>query len=115
MKQFMLDLMSAMMPAMMPLVWAGSVLAAVSILLLALKRAKPARWGAGLTMAVGAFFLASQGMGTLLGAQPSINFGDAKQMEFILVPFWQIGLALAFPGAAVWLLSHRRRGDVLPG
>lgn len=114
MKQFLLDLMSAMMPAMMPLVWAGGALAAASIALLALKQARFARWAAGLTLGLGAFFLASQGLGTFLGAQPSINFGDARQMEFILVPFWQIGLALALPGAAVWALARGRPGILQP-
>jgi hypothetical protein len=108
MKQTLLDLMSAMMPFMMPLVWLGGIAAAASIVLLLFKQARAARWGAGLTLALAAFFLACQGMGALLGAAPSINFGDPKQFEFILVPFWQIGLALLAPGAAVWAFARPR-------
>ena len=108
MKQSLMDLMAALMPAMVPLVWAGGILAAASLLLVALKKARLARWGAGLTLAIAAFFLASQGLGTLLGSQPSINFGDPTRFEFILVPFWEIGLALLLPGALAWLLSADR-------
>ena len=108
MKQTLLDLMSAMMPAMMPLVWTGGVAAGAAILLLLAKQARLARWAAGLTLAVAAFFLASQGMGAVLGAAPSINFGDPKQFEFILVPFWQIGLALLVAGTAVWAFARQR-------
>ncbi|HKL77559.1 MAG TPA: hypothetical protein VJ985_04230 [Gammaproteobacteria bacterium] len=109
MKQTLLDLMSAMMPYMMPLVWAGGAAVGASLLLLILKQARFARWGAGLALALGVFFLACQGMGALLGAQPSINFGDPSQFEFILVPFWQIGLGLAVPGTVAGLLARARQ------
>ncbi len=108
MQQTLLDLMSAMMPAMMPLVWLGGIAAISSILLLILKQAAASRWSAGITLALGVFFLACQGMGGLLGAQPSINFGDPTKFEFHLVAFWKIGLALLVPGAAVWALSRSR-------
>ena len=114
MKQTLLDLMSAMMPFMMPLVWAGGIAAAASLGLLVARRTRAARWGAGITLALGAFFLACQGMGALLGAQPSINFGDPSQFEFILVPFWQIGLGLLIPGAALWRLARQRPTVVNP-
>jgi len=109
-KQTLMDMMTAMMPFMMPLVWLGGIAVAVSILLIALKQIRFARWASILTLALGLFFLASQGMGILLGAKPSINFGDPSQFEFILVPFWQIGLALLIPGGILWYLSGNRVG-----
>jgi len=108
MKQTLMDLMSAMMPAMMPLFWAGAFLAGLSVMLLVLRQARSARWAAVVTVALGAFFLGSQAMGAVLGTQPSINFGDPSKFQFILVPFWQIGLAMAIPGAIVWILSRSR-------
>lgn len=113
MKQTLLDLMTAMMPLMMPLVWIGGIAAAASILLLAARRTRFARWGAYLTVALGVFFLACQGMGALLGAQPSINFGDPAKFEFYLVAFWKIGLALLIPGTAVWALARKGRPTVV--
>lgn len=114
MKQDLTDLMSAMMPAMLPLVWLGGAMLALGILFLVLGRRRLARWPAGLATVVGVFFLAAQGLGKLLGARPSINFGDPRQMEFVLVPFWQIGLFLLVPALLIGLLAEkgrRRRGS----
>jgi hypothetical protein len=106
MKEMLLDVMSAMMPAMMPLVWIAAAVTAASIVVLVMRRYGAALWGGGLTMAFGIFFLACQILGALLGAQPSINFGDPSEFEFILVPFWQIGLAFLIPGLIVWRLAR---------
>jgi hypothetical protein len=45
-----------------------------------------------------------------LGA--SYNFGDPTQFQFILVPFWQIGLAIAAIGAASLLVWWRLKRGV---
>jgi hypothetical protein len=44
----------------------------------------------------------------VLGAQPAINFGDSTKFEFILYPFWQIGLALLVPGLLILMVGGRR-------
>ena len=108
MKQTLLEIMSAMMPYMMPLVWAGGIAVALALLLMALRLTRAARRSATLAVALGLFFLACQGLGAALGAQPSINLGDPRQLEFMLVPFWQVGLSLLGPGVAIWALSRSR-------
>ena len=45
-------------------------------------------------------------MGLWLGAQPSINFGNPKKFEFILVPFWQLGLAALAGSFILWLAKR---------
>lgn len=113
MKQTMLDLMVAMMPYMMPLVYAGGVLLALGALATLVRLASGsaaglARISGRLLMALGVFFLACQVAGMVLGAPPSINFGDATKFEFNLKPFWQIGLALLIPGFLFLLIGGRR-------
>ena len=44
---------------------------------------------------------------------PSYNFDDRAKFQIILVPFWQIGLAIVAVGGACLLASrwfHRARG-----
>lgn len=114
MKQMMLDMMVKMMPFMMPLVYAGGVLIVIGILA-ALWQMIGGRGGgvawlaAWLLVILGVFFLASQIAGMVLGATPSINFGDSTKFEFDLKPFWQVGLGLLVPGALLLLLARRRR------
>ncbi len=111
MKGFLMDMMSAMMPFMKPLVW--TALAAFIIgLVLAFAGGTStralARFARRVVLAIGIFFVVAQLMGLWLGAQPSINFGDPRKFEFILVPFWQLGLA-ALAGAFVMRLATRNR------
>jgi hypothetical protein len=40
------------------------------------------------------------------GLTPSYNFGDAAKFQFILVPFWQIGLVIVVVGGACLLASR---------
>lgn len=103
--------MTAMMPAMVPLVWIGGILAvlAVVLYLLASKAGyKPPLWLSRGAMAFGIFFLACQGAGMVLGANPSINFGDPREFEFILVDFWKIGLAMLIPGWIIWSFASNK-------
>lgn len=111
MKQFMLDMMTAMMPAMVPMVWIGGVLTVLAIILYVLASKtgyKPALWAARGAMAFGIFFIVCQIAGYFLGAGPSINFGDPRKFEFILVGFWIIGLAMLIPGWIVWSFSSNK-------
>ena len=103
MKPFLIDVMTKMMPFMKPLVWlAGlSFLASLALVVIGGHQWRTwARWTSAVTLVIGIFFLAAQGMGLLLGASPSINFGDASKFEFILVAFWKLGLA----SIGAWLI-----------
>ena len=114
MKQMMLDMMVRMMPFMMPLVYLGGALIAIGILatlaqLVSGRGGGIAKLAAWLLVILGIFFLASQLAGMMLGATPSINFGDSTKFEFDLKPFWQVGLALLIPGALIAMIPRRRR------
>ncbi len=114
MKGMLMDMMSAMMPLMKPLVWIAlaAFVAGVALAFIkgnaTLRMARLALW---VVAGIGLFFVLAQFMGLWLGAQPSINFGDASKFEFILVPFWQLGIA-ALIGAFVlkWLLKRPTPG-----
>jgi len=112
MKGFLLNMMSAMMPFMKPLVWLALAAFVIGIILAfvqgeATRRlARIAYW---IVLVIGIFFVVAQFMGLWLGAQPSINFGDPKKFEFILVPFWQLGL-VALAAAFIMRLAMRNRG-----
>ncbi len=111
MKAFLIQVMTAMMPMMKPLVWLAL---AAFVLGLALSLAKVeggrsfARVAFRVLVAIGVFFVAAQVMGMWLGAEPKINFGDSSKFEFILVPFWQLGIAM-LAGAGVLKFIQRRR------
>lgn len=111
MKQFMLDMMTAMMPAMVPMVWIGGILTILAVILFILGSKagyKPALWAARGAMAFGIFFIVCQIAGYMLGAGPSINFGDPREFEFILVAFWIIGLAMLIPGWIIWSFASNK-------
>ena len=94
MKSTLIEMMTAMMPYMRPLVWvvvAAFVLALIGAF--AFPKNALTRLARAVVLAGAVFFLGAQAMGAWLGANPSINFGDASRFEFILVPFWQVGLA----------------------
>ncbi len=111
MKQFMLNMMTMMMPAMVPMVYIGGIMVVLAVILYMLAGRlgyKLPLWMSRGAMAFGIFFLVAQVMGLILGAAPSINFGDPRQFEFILYAFWQIGLALLIPGWIMWSLTSNR-------
>jgi hypothetical protein len=47
------------------------------------------------------------GVSVLRGGSPSFNLGDPAKFQFILVPFWQIGLGVAVLGALILVVSRR--------
>ena len=54
---------------------------------------------------IGAYFVMTyQGLGA------SLNLGDPAKFEFILVPLWQIGLAVGAAGAVLLLISSWFKG-----
>lgn len=116
MKQMLLDMMVAMMPFMMPIVWLGYAAVAIGALLVVGGLVVPGLaqshgWAllAGRVAAgVGLFFIACQLAGMVLGATPAINFGDSTKFEFKLVPFWQIGAAFLVAGILIGYFSSRQ-------
>jgi hypothetical protein len=63
-------------------------------------------WIGALCCAVGVGLIAANVALNFLGLDASYNFGDPAKFEFILVPFWQIGAAIAVLGA-ICLVSRR--------
>ena len=116
MKQFMIDMMNAMMPYMKFPLWAGVALAALGIIFLVLQLAqgkgnwlKLIGW---FLISIGIFYLACHAMGLYLGMTPKINFGDATKFEFNLVPFWQLGAGALITGA-IFRILHKKPSDIM--
>ena len=66
-------------------------------------------WSGGLLLGLGlSVVIASLAM-TYMGVNASYNFGDPAQFQFVLVPFWQIGLGVAAIGG-VCLAASRSLG-----
>ena len=42
-----------------------------------------------------------------IGLSASYNFGDPTRFQFLLVPFWQLGFAIAVMGVACLILWRR--------
>lgn len=116
MKQMLLDMMVAMMPFMMPIVWIGYAAVAIGALLIVAGLVMPgvaqsrglALLAGRVAAAVGLFFIACQIAGVLLGATPAINFGDSTKFEFNLVPFWQVGAAFLVAGILIGFFASRQ-------
>ena len=114
MKQFMIDMMILMMPVMKPLVWLGAIVAVAGLGLMLMRQILDEKNGAMVLLAgrimlgLAVFFLACQIAGIWLGMPPKINFGDFEKMEFILVPFWQIGLLYLIAALILGFVGGRR-------
>jgi hypothetical protein len=65
-------------------------------------------WLGALCCAAGAIVIAAGLVLNYFGLDASFNFGDPAKFQFILVPFWQIGLAIAAIGIACVLFGRRR-------
>lgn len=115
MRQFMIDMMIMMMPAMKPMVYAGFALIAIGFALLLAHMLFRSNNGGYILLAgrillgLAIFFIACQVAGMLLGMTPAINFGDFDKMEFILVPFWQIGAGFLVSALILGFIGGRTR------
>ena len=67
-------------------------------------------WLGGLLCVIGIALIAANAAMSYMGLGASYNLGDPAKFQFILVPFWQIGLAVAAIGAACLWGSRRLRG-----
>jgi hypothetical protein len=65
------------------------------------------QWLGWLLCAVGVALTGTYFAMSYMGLAPSYNLGDPAKFQFILVPFWQIGLAVVVLGAACLLASRR--------
>jgi len=115
MKQALMDIMVAMMPAMKPMVWLGISMMFIGFVALVLRITlgktsllkTTLKWTGGILLGLGSFFVIAQFMGMWLGASPKINFGDPAKFEFILYQFWQIGLVGLAGGIVYWLTQKK--------
>jgi len=104
MKDAFINMMVNMMPLMKPFMWFAGAIAVIGIILTLSNLAFNTRirkgviWTGWLVLIAAVFFLAAQLAGAVLHMPPTINFGDAAKFQFILVSFWQIGLALLVAG-----------------
>jgi|ERR1700722_2699796 hypothetical protein len=67
------------------------------------------RWVGWLFCTAGAVAISAFIAMTFRGLPASFNFGDPSKFEFILVPFWQIGLVIIAIGGTCVLISRRWR------
>jgi len=64
-------------------------------------------WIGFLLCAIGLVVIVSSAVMSYMGLNPSYNLGDPAKFEFILVPFWQIGVVIAGIGAVCVLASRK--------
>jgi hypothetical protein len=64
-------------------------------------------WLGGLLSVIGLALIAAYFVTRYMGLSASYNFGNPAEFQFILVPLWQIGLAIAVVGAACLGASRR--------
>jgi hypothetical protein len=63
-------------------------------------------WIGGLLCGIGLAVVVAGGVMTYKGLSASYNFGDPTKFQFVLVPFWQIGLAIAGSGAVLLVTTR---------
>jgi hypothetical protein len=64
-------------------------------------------WLGFLLCGIGVVVVVASAVMSYVGMNPSYNLGDPTRFEFVLIPFWQVGLAIAALGG-VCLLAFRR-------
>ena len=64
-------------------------------------------WAGSILCSIGAAVIVVSAVFGFFGLGTSYNFGNPEKFEFVLVPFWQIGLAITALGGAVLLVGRR--------
>jgi hypothetical protein len=64
-------------------------------------------WAGSVLCSIGAAVIVVSAVFGYFGLGTSYNFGNPAKFEFVLVPFWQIGLAITALGGAVLLIGRR--------
>ncbi len=107
MKQFMIDMMAAMMPYMRPIAMSAAALLVIGIIGRLAGARSVAQITGALVVAIGVFFLACEGAGRLLGFEPTVLF--ALPADRVLYrnqwPFWTIGGAALVAGLILRMLG----------
>ena len=67
-------------------------------------------WLGLLLFGIGVVALLASAVMSYMGINPSYNLGDPAKFEFVLVPFWQIGLVMGVLGGVCLLASRRMKG-----
>ena len=115
MKDALIEMMIAMMPYMKPFMYIGIAFVVLGLILVLTKMAakapdnKALRWSLRFIFITAGFFLIAQAMGIFLSMPPTINFGDSSKFEFILVSFWQIGLAFLIAALILKVLGRTKK------
>jgi hypothetical protein len=66
-------------------------------------------WAGFLLSAIGIGVIIASAVMSYMGMNPSYNLGDPAKFEFVLVPFWQIGLVIGLLGGICLLASRRMK------
>lgn len=66
-------------------------------------------WTGVLLLAAGIAVVGASAVLAYLGLGASFNLGDPAKFQFILVPFWQVGLGLAVLGAICIAMARQLR------
>jgi hypothetical protein len=66
-------------------------------------------WFGALLSGIGIAVVVASAVMNHRGLNASFNLGDPSKFEFVLIPFWQVGLAIAGAGVACLLASRRLR------
>jgi hypothetical protein len=66
-------------------------------------------WLGYLLCGIGVAVILASALMSYTGMNPSYNLGDPAKFEFVLVPFWQIGLVIGVVGAVCLLASRRMK------
>jgi hypothetical protein len=66
-------------------------------------------WVGALLCGIGMAVTIASAVMSYLGLNASYNLGDPTKFEFVLIPFWQIGLGALVLGVACLLGSRRRK------
>jgi hypothetical protein len=64
-------------------------------------------WIGGMLCALGAAVIVAGLVMKVMGVDASYNFGNPAKFQFVLVPFWQIGVGIAVLGGICLAVSRR--------
>jgi hypothetical protein len=70
---------------------------------------KPLLWIGFLLLAIGLAAIAGSAVLSSLGFNATYNLGDPAKFQFILVPFWQMGLFIAVLGGVCLFIARRKK------
>lgn len=112
MRDVVMSMMMAMMPYMQNIMWLGVACVGLGLFFLLIYHVLgilngAVKWMGKVSLFVGLFFIACHFAGQALSLTPGVNFADASKGEFFIVPFWQIGALIFFPGSMLFLIARR--------